>query len=281
MSVIRPISALIFSYLLLATPGAHAWWQSGHEAICDFALRSVTPKVRADIESLLDEPFPEACGWADEVRPDRPETSPWHYINSTPKLTSFEHHPRPTKGDILTAIELQSDRLKHSNDSAIRAEALRWLGHLVGDLHQPMHVAFEEDWGGNRYRLALPPALQEQLGEERSTVNMHAIWDGLILRHAVVTEGKPATRLLRQTTLSTPGHPIMWADEGLAILHRPDVHYWPGTRIETLSEDYLITHRDLVFQRLSLAGMRLAALLNDLMFPGAHQGLANGGSSER
>lgn len=267
LSITRLIGVIFFTYALFSASSAHAWWQSGHEAICELALRSVKPEVRTRIESLLDEPFPSTCGWADEVRPDRPETSPWHYINSTPTLASFNHHPRPASGDILTAIEEQSDLLRHSADPVVRAEALRWLGHLIGDLHQPMHVAFEEDWGGNRYRLTLPPSLREQLGEERSQVNMHSVWDGLIIRHAEITESKPVVSLLRESPLTTLGNPVIWADEGLELLHRPDVRYWPGTRMETLSEDYLVTHRDLVLQRLSLAGMRLAALLNRLMTP--------------
>ena len=279
MSIRRLCCLVTCLHTLLVTSSAHAWWQAGHSAICDLALRSVTPSVRAEVEQLLTEPFSEACSWADDIRPDRPDTSPWHYINSTPELRSFRGHPRPEQGDILTAIDQQSELLRHSKDSNQRAEALRWLGHLVGDLHQPMHVAFESDWGGNRYRLALSPELRQRLDEDRPRVNMHAVWDGLILRYAVAKSGKPIAQLLAETEAEPNGDAITWADEGLALLHKPDLHYWPGTRLETLSEDYLAAHQALTFQRLKLAGLRLAKLLNALMDDSTKPHGASDGSS--
>ena len=280
MSISRFFCLLTCLHALLVTPSAHAWWQAGHSAICDLALRSVTPSVRAQMEQLLTEPFSEACSWADDIRPERPDTSPWHYINSTPELLSFREHSRPEQGDILTAIHRQSELLQHSKDPNQRAEALRWLGHLVGDLHQPMHVAFENDRGGNRYQLALSPQLRQRLDEDRPVVNMHAVWDGLILRYAMAKSGKSIAQLIAGTDVEPIGDAITWADEGLVLLREPGLHYWPGTRLETLSEDYLAAHQELILQRLTLAGLRLAKLLNALMDDSTkHHGASDESSS--
>lgn len=145
-----------------------------------------------------------------------------------------------------------------------------WIGHLVGDLHQPFHVAYAEDLGGNRVYLSLSSNLQQILGETRERVNMHAVWDGLISRYARHLEatGESLTTSpdwdANNQSLIELKTPADWADENIAILNDPATGYLHAYRQASLSESYLRHQIPIAMDRQRLAAHRLALLLNQL-----------------
>jgi hypothetical protein len=256
-------------------PGvASAWWDIDHKTICEEALSQLSLDVRASVVELLDRPFPEACVWADNIKRTRPETRPWHYRNSFPGVETIEQTAVPGDGDALSALKQQINVLTSAAPKQQRREALMWIGHLVGDLHQPFHVAYAEDLGGNRVYLTLPPHLQRLLGEQRDRVNMHAIWDGLISRYfGYLSDQDPAAaaRIREASNAATDWqtqpslNPNDWANESIAILNTPAAAYLKPYRLAVLTEEYLLAHAPTVITRRQLASRRLALLLTALL----------------
>ena len=275
-------SLLVCALTGVHTPTATAWWDLGHATVCEHSLTMMSPTTRNKIDELLAlsnearhieaERFGVACSWPDRIKKQRPEASPWHYVNAPPGTLHIETRQRSSHGDVLSALERFSAQLADKDEPAIaRAEALRWVGHLVADLHQPMHVGYARDWGGNKYRLKLPNALRRAIGEEtRDTINMHALWDGYLLIYATRVEGAPLAQLVdrhvKQHTAGDPGPDdvIGWANESLGLLNHPDVRY-VGSRMATLEESYLKKQYPAAIGRLASAAQRLARLLEQLL----------------
>lgn len=261
--------------LVMLIPGvASAWWDIDHKTICEEALSQLSLDVRASVVELLDRPFPDACVWADNIKRTRPETRPWHYRNSFPGVETIEQTAVPKDGDALSALKQQINVLTSAAPKQQRREALMWIGHLVGDLHQPFHVAYAEDLGGNRVYLTLPPHLQRLLGEQRDRVNMHAIWDGLISRYfGYLSDQDPAAaaRIRKASNAATDWqtqpslNPNDWANESIAILNTPAAAYLKPYRLAVLTEEYLLAHAPTVITRRQLASRRLALLLTALL----------------
>ena len=267
------LAATLAATAFTLTSPASAWWSAGHSALCEAALQQVEPSTRAAIEKLVAAndaaaegyaSFGSQCVWADDIKPDRPETGSWHYINVPADVAHVSFTQRPDQGDILTALERYLPVLAdNSADAASRLEALRFVGHFVGDLHQPMHLGYEADWGGNKYRLALPKDVKRVLHEEeREQTNMHAVWDGYLLIYASGVSGEGITTL---TTVDPPiatGNYLDWANESLAISRTPEVLYATDERLTELTEDYLANNAPTAIERLRKGAARLAKLLD-------------------
>jgi hypothetical protein len=155
---------------------ALAWGHLEHRASALLAEARLTPAARAVVLELLEpgESLAEASTWADEVRRARPGSGSWHYVNVP--ITEPEYSPQfaPRRGDVVGKVEqfalVVADR---SAPRARRREALKFLVHLVQDLHQPVHVGDRGDRGGND--------LQVRFFGKGS--NLHRVWDsGLIER---------------------------------------------------------------------------------------------------
>ncbi len=191
--------AAILAVLLCSTPSAHAWGCKGHQTVALIAEKHLTPEARQLVEKLLgenpiDPKLKRWCGnatpdlmvdastWPDDVRNER-HNGPWHYID-IPRgkhKGSLEEYCS-TDGCVTRAIEEQRAILKDkSTDSVKRAEAIRYLIHFVGDMHQPLHAINNGDNGGNcvpvKY-LHHEPLLNPQHPErEDYSPNLHQIWD--------------------------------------------------------------------------------------------------------
>ncbi len=265
--------ALTAAALISLSLPAAAWWDLGHAAVCNYGLELVSPAVRAEVEQLLavedpssdigPETFGSGCIWPDRIKSDRKNTQHWHYFNISPDIDRVAEQPHPEEGDILVALDEQLAILgDNSAGQADRAQALRFVGHFVGDLHQPMHLARADDWGGNGHRLKLPAALAELLGEgDRRKTNMHAVWDGLLLRYAIGKEASSLVDLLRPVSPPSQGTPLDWAQESVELSRAPVVRYAGETPLQTLTEAYLENNYEMAVIRVSQAAHRLAAML--------------------
>jgi len=253
--MIRPTAAV--AAILFAAAPALAWGPTGHRAVGRVAERHVAPETAREVAALLGpERLAYVGTWADDIRSDpawaKAET--WHYV-TIPTGQTYATSKKEEKGDVLEAIarfeRVLADRTAPRLE---RQQALKWLVHFVGDIHQPMHVGAREDRGGNEVMVLW-------FGEPS---NLHAVWDsGLIdklelssteLAEKVDVAGPDQVRAWQATT------PLEWADESRAAADRA---YALGDR--RLGYKYIFEHGPTVERRIQQAGIRLAGLLDRVL----------------
>ncbi len=278
-------SLLAAALLCLGTTStALAWAPLGHALVGELAQRHLDPKAQAEVARLLaGEPAPTLAGiasWADELRNTDPErfkaTSRWHYINAKGGGCDFDLTRDCPDGDcVVGALDRQlailADR-KQPLDA--RRDALKFVVHLVGDEHQPMHAGNRPDSGGNRFQVSLRTPLEPEAYARKSYVdgvmgtNLHSVWDyyilasrGLALRDyadALDSKANPPAAPL-------PGAGVLqeWAGASCRLI---DAHgLYPGEDQHKMDHIYLDRFRPLAEARVQLAGKRLAQLLNQAL----------------
>jgi hypothetical protein len=187
------------SFQAWASPSAHAWGCKGHQTVALIAEKRLTPEARQMVEKILadnpiDPKLKRWCGnatmdlmvdastWPDDVRNER-HNGPWHYVDiPLGKHKGSLNEYCSAEGCVTLAIEQQRAILKDKSAHPVkRAEAIRYLIHFVGDMHQPLHAANNADNGGNCVPVTyfhhnpLPnPAHPER---EDYSPNLHQIWD--------------------------------------------------------------------------------------------------------
>jgi hypothetical protein len=215
-----------------------------------------------------------AATWADEVRSDRPETYNWHFVDipyGEARYDASRDCPATEKGDcVIAAIARERADLADSGKTAVlRAEALKYLIHFVGDLHQPLHAIDDKDRGGNDVKVLALRA------EDGRNTNLHAAWDTGLINLSAETEAARAGRLLSATLEVHPGDldldPVKWAEQSHETAVRVAYKYpsfspfGPGADPITLDETYRTRAMAAIDHQLALGGYRLAALLNALL----------------
>jgi hypothetical protein len=259
--------SLVSAAVLMAAPG-WCWGPEGHRLVAEIAWKHTTAAARAEITKLLPEgeTVISVAPWADEVRPQRRETAPWHYINIPIEAPRGNWRPYcPGNECIVTAVERFAARLADQQLSAAeREEALRFLVHFVGDLHQPLHCGDRRDRGGNDVPVVF---------RGRPT-NLHSIWDTPLPGETLRLEGV-RERLLREADpeelqRAAEGGPEEWVWDS----HRAsrDFAYaaLPPARPALLDDEYAQQAYPVIERQLRLAGLRLAAMLNRALDPAAH-----------
>ena len=190
--------------------------------------------------------------WADEVRPQRRETGPWHYINipiDVPRTRSADYCPK--EGCVVSKIEDLVKTLNTSSDRAERVEALKFLIHFVGDMHQPLHAGDKKDRGGNDTKVIY-------FGEE---FNLHLIWDSDLISRMDKDEEHLAnslgtSRRMRRKLSRGGVEDWIWESHDVAR----DVAYKNLT--PQLSEAYQQAAEPAIRLQLQRGGLRLAKLIN-------------------
>jgi S1/P1 Nuclease len=285
---------------LLATTTAHAWSDDGHKIICRIATSVLDESDRREVERLARAyrapdgtrfaHYAEACTFADTARSKarlfadavRDGNSAaaarlaawqrfgafdaWHFIN-VPRTARVVHAANCHDDCVLKAIATDR-RVRTGASTQERAETLILLGHWVGDVHQPLHVSFADDRGGND--------IDHIKGGFYSSRDLHAVWDtGIIAKARAGRDWSTYARDLmamiddgrrREWARSEP---IDWANESYRIAIERDVRYcaraeatcrWEG-RTRTLRASYQKQFQPVVEERLQQAGVRLAKLL--------------------
>lgn len=256
---------MVWGLWLLPTPSAFGWGRIGHRASAALAESRLTPAARAAVRDLLEpgESLADASTWADEHRRDLPESGPWHYVNVP--ITEAAYAPRFCQpgGCVVSKIaDFRRVLADPTVSPAERRKALRFLVHLVQDLHQPLHVGDRRDRGGND--------LQLPFFEDGS--NLHRIWDSGIVEHQSDSE-KDWLRDITQSVSPdraaqwAQGTVEDWANESLALaklaytMPETRIPLRPGTK---LGASYQAAYLPAVRERLALSGVRVAAILNAL-----------------
>ncbi len=163
---------LAFLFIFLASP-AFAWGPGGHEIAAAIAADNLTASARAKVGAILGGDARALMildsSWADEVRSDRPETGPWHYVNIPLGVRGYDARRDCQQNDCVVAVIDRMARLVGDarTPRLERTEALRYLIHFVADIHQPLHATDDHDRGGNsRY-----------LYYRGKRMNLHGLWD--------------------------------------------------------------------------------------------------------
>ena len=239
----------------LFSDGAQAWGPVGHQTVAIAARAQLTPAALARLQELMSlEPgttFADIATWADEHR--SPETAPWHYVNFPVGDCNYRPARDCPDGQCIVAVLDEQLRILASQaPPSERLLALKWVVHLLADLHQPLHAGMAEDRGGNRYQLQFLLRWS----------NLHVLWDSGLIRHMDEDAPTLAARLTRQFWPSEPGTLSVRAaaEESCRIARQPG--FYPAGAV---GQDYISTFSPIVEQRLWLASVRLAARLNQAL----------------
>ena len=253
-------------------PAGARWWDLGHRVVAQLAESRLTPHTREAVRDILDgQSLADASVWADNIRQYRHDADKLHYVNIPLADTRYvpERHC-PGGHCIIAAIEQERHLLADPAASAeARAEALRFLIHFMGDLHQPLHVADDGDRGGNQRAVTF-------LGH---ATDLHKVWDGELIDSSVVNQAEYLESLRRQMgsldlRALEAGTVVDWAMEG----HRIAVeHAYRLPRDGRLGRAYVRANRPIVDLALIAGGVRLAKVLNEALAnyrPGSSPGVS-------
>lgn len=243
---------------------------SGHAQVCDMAYQLVTPATRSWIDRQVklggEKNFARACSWADNVRDERAfrHTKPWHYINVPRTATAVRAEDCGDKGCVVRAISDMQQRLDKNKDDW---QALFFLAHFMADVHQPMHVSFADDRGGNKASV--------RFNGEKS--NLHQLWDGDLL--GKFSYKKQSTLALQhisdqQRSSWKEGDTLAYANESFALTRQIYQHYQAEKKPVSIDDAYIRQFRPLLQQRLQQAAVRLAEALNEVTGSGQNSALA-------
>jgi hypothetical protein len=262
----------ICAVLLATCLPSLAWGPEGHRVIADVATNHLNAAASRQIRDLLgNHDLASISTWADEIRNERHETLFWHFVDipwnatgfSDPRDCSRSAGPRtphiPDRHDCVVDKILEFQRILSDRNAGRlqRTEALKFLVHFVADLHQPMH-AIGEARGGNDIRIS-------EFGRTECggrPCNLHLAWDIGLIEHARRSEPEYAAHiesLILQLNLQNraTGTPADWANESFKLAHQ----VWLNDG-ESVDEYYYRQNVGKLDERLALAGLRLAKLLN-------------------
>ncbi|MDR0779813.1 MAG: S1/P1 nuclease [Pseudomonadales bacterium] len=284
----RLIAVLLLCLSALPASSALAWGQRGHRIIGHLAERHLSAASQAAVRTLLDgDDLATASTWADTMRnaTDNPEfwnryASTWHYVNLPKGVNHYAAAPHDNDtGDALQALAAFSAILRDApvpagpvrkglefyfgdlrrDPRAVKAFALRFMIHILGDLQQPLHCGYAEDRGGNRVPLTW-------FGHP---TNLHTVWDSLLVENAQLSDTAYANRLERriaQTPLSDlrqmeQGDPQQWLNDARALLDRL---YARHSQNPALNGAYAAEFTPAMELQLERGGLRTATVLNRL-----------------
>ncbi len=229
-----------------------AWGAQGHQLIAALAESQLTQAASAEVHRLLaQEPgatMVSVSTWADEQR--KGTTAALHYVN-LPGGDCTYHRPRDCADGrcVVEAINANAAVLMSEAPDPQRLVALKWLIHLVGDIHQPLHVGLASDKGGNLF----------QLRSFSRGSNLHAFWDSDFIRHRagglsrLMGDAKAAIHSEDPSTA-----PAKWANASCVI--RSSGGFYPAERM--IDAAYVARWDRVLVEQLALAGHRLANVLN-------------------
>lgn len=249
-------AALLLPALLLPPAAARAWGPTGHRVVGRIAEHHLCEEAARAVDALIGpQTLAQVATWPDEIRSDPAwkKADPWHFISIDDGET-LETTAREPAGDLVEAIERFTATLRDPAASREdRAVALRFLVHLVGDVHQPLHVGRRADHGGNSIVVTWFGAGS----------NLHRVWDADIIDHDRLSFSELAAFLDHPTLTEVrdwQAAPLAdWVRESQDL--RPRVYAIGDGK---LSYDYEFRNYPVIRLRLLQAGVRLAGLLDSI-----------------
>jgi nuclease S1 len=287
-------STLIALLLGLNLPSrAFGWGGDGHKIVARMAAKMLTTKARTQVTALLaqGETLESIALWADGLRGNfnapgaRPETPQWHFVD-IPRGENYDESDdcveTPNGSCVVSALVifqavLSKKKEGYYNEKFNRYEALKFIVHFVGDIHQPLHCINDNDIGGNRKKVRWL-----NLGER----NLHGVWDSDILTKNMQTANKPtaalyADFLFQSLTQNEKNMAQPPASNTPTTVSRSNIENWADAAHDiaeqayddlpaigsddryTLTITYYNAHDQDVDNQLKLAAIRLARILNE------------------
>ncbi|WCJ26961.1 endonuclease 4 [Euphorbia peplus] len=275
----------IIIFLLQLLTGIHGWGKEGHFAVCKIAEGYLSEDALVAIRDLLPDSaegeLAEVCSWADHVRFHYHWSSALHYVDTPDFLCNYNYsrdchdssgrQDRCATGAIFNYTNQLTSVYQNSNPefNYNLTEALMFLAHIIGDVHQPLHVGFTGDLGGNTI----------QVRWYRRKSNLHHVWDDMIIDSALKTFYSSDITIMIQSIQKnmTEGWsnqlpvwencqnnrtvcPNIYAAESVSLACK--YAYKNATPGSTLTDDYFLSRLPVVEKRLAQGGIRLAATLN-------------------
>ncbi|WP_083901164.1 S1/P1 nuclease [Azospirillum sp. B4] len=306
MNAFRRTAAALLSTaaLTLSASQALAWGPNGHAIVGDIAQDRLTPKAKAAVDQLLalegHHTLDEVASWPDTVghlpkdKGGLPDTLPWHYVDVPTDQPAYDAARDCAEDNCVIARLPEQARLLADPKAApeARLAALKWVVHLVGDLHQPLHAAERDhDKGGNDVKV-------RYFGDDRNGhLNLHSVWDGSIVDRELglsvnkdysidLAKAKAAAATLEPNITAYDGKAWLpkgsakvglkgidpavqaWAEESHGLAR--DVTYGllpppESDGVEGLAQGYETISWPLVRMRLEMAGVRLAWVVNQAL----------------
>jgi nuclease S1 len=262
---------LVLGLLHLQVQDARAWGSEGHSIVAEIAQRNLSPAARARLAELLPNSASLASlsTWADDIRPIFDKSFNWHFVSIPLDQTNYDPDrdclDTPRGDCVINAIDRFTKTLSdRSIDLDTRRDALKYLVHFVGDLHQPLHTV-KDFLGGNRFDVRFFVDPRKKITE---ATDLHAVWDTGLIRASFWSWGGYVDFLEakwlpgRDIQALTSGTPIDWVLDA----HRIAIHVaFDVDENTTLGEDYLQTARPHLDRQLAIAGLRLARILNEAL----------------
>lgn len=254
----RKILMLLLFTIQLSFGNDMFWSKTGHRVIGDIAQQHLTGKARKAIDKILNgQSLASVSNFADEIKADRSfsKFNAWHFVNYP--LDKKYHEVSPSEeGDLMIGIQTCIDIIKNNTSTKADKEFyLKMLVHLVGDLHQPMHVGRLEDKGGNDIQL-------QWFGKG---TNLHRLWDtNMVDDHGMsYTElSSSLPQLSKQQKLAVQqGDKYDWMEESRNLANE----LYDSVKVgEKLGYQYGYKYWNTVEVQLQKGGLRLAKVLNEL-----------------
>jgi hypothetical protein len=251
------LATLVLFDLLLVTP-AFSWFDKGHRVVGLIAQAHLTAAARTEIEKILpaNTTLADASVWPDHEGRTIHDFDPLHYVSIPEHAAGYDRARDCSERNCMVEALAWFSAVVADNNAPVvtRRFALRFVAHLVGDMHQPLHAGRAADRGGVDIRISY---------REQST-NLHYFWDRELVELEPGDEEEIAKRLTANLTEEErlqwqAGDPKQWTDESLTLVRS---HAYPTGPSGELSDDYVENARSIVKTRLVQAGLRLAWLLN-------------------
>ena len=248
------ITFILFMFLAIK---ASSWGLTGHRVVGQIAEIYLTKKASKEVKKILGtESLADVANWMDFIKsePKYDFMYNWHFV-TVPDGETYETSEKEPKGDVIWALnksigELKSDTLTLEEQQ----HALKSLVHLVGDIHQPLHVGNGNDKGGNDVKIKY----------FWQNSNLHRIWDSGMIDGQNLSYSEWVLRINHTDKAQVAN----WQNDGIndwaieSMAMRPSVYDIGDQKNLTYRYDY--DHKTQVDQRLLQAGIRLAGVLNDI-----------------
>ncbi|XQW84784.1 S1/P1 nuclease [Thalassotalea piscium] len=293
----RVLLSIVFITLLSTSFASFALGKVGHQLVCQLSYDLLTSPQQQSIDALLKTvspatkklinrynhqkeneaiTFAKACTWADAIKRDHTfdRYKSWHYVNVDRNQNRLD--ASSCQKDCLTsAIIYHAKHFTESETPEDKLQALMFLGHWLGDIHQPLHVSFSSDLGGNKV------AIIPKYGKCK---NLHWYWDQCLLYVEKLPKDVTAFEFLypqlttQMTSVTTPiwheADVYSWANESIALVTSEGFGYCKKTNDKCLpltskkTEITLAYHQKyqaILEHRIVLAAHRLTSILNEVL----------------
>ena len=263
----KTVITLLSIFMLLNATAAFAWGPMGHDVVAAIAEQHLTPKAKKNISKILDgKSIVYYSSWMDSIQ-NSPywengynKTKTWHYANVDKGLT-YQTMPKNPDGDVVTGLEFLTKELMENFDNltdSTKADYVKMIVHMVGDLHCPMHAGRLSDRGGNGMKV-------RWFGQNTS---LHSLWDSKIVESArkwnysewVEQLDRTDKKFKKSVMCGTYEEWFVDTVKGAASIYEYVENM--GVENPNLSYKYVYEFSPLLEDRLLVGGYRLAYVLN-------------------